>query len=254
MSARKTPRQTSIDPAELEKFAAMATEWWDPAGKFKPLHKLNPVRLQYIRDEACAHFKKTDTRTPLAGLNLVDIGCGGGLLCEPMTRLGAAVTGIDPGDENIAIARSHSEAQGLDIDYQAISAEELLETGKTYDIVLNMEVVEHVADVSSFINACARLVSPGGLLFSATLNRTLKSFAFAIVGAEYILQWLPRGTHQWDKFVTPAELSQSISDAGLEICNTQGIVFNPLDDQWHPSSDTDVNYMMLAQKPQTADP
>ena len=247
MSIANTSRKSTVDQAELEKFSLMAAEWWDPAGKFKPLHRLNPVRLRYIREKSCAHFDlDAEARQPLKGLSLVDIGCGGGLLCEPMTRLGASVTGIDPGDENIAIAQNHSSAQGLDIDYQAISAEELLKTGRTYDIVLNMEVVEHVADVPLFMNSCARLVSPSGLLFSATLNRTLKSFALAIVGAEYILRWVPRGTHQWEKFVTPDELGKAIFEGGLEVCDTQGVVFNPLSDQWHASSDTDVNYMMLA--------
>ncbi len=249
MTAARTPRKSTIDPAELDKFSSMAAEWWDPAGKFKPLHKLNPVRLRYIREKSCDHFGlDTEARQPLKNLSLVDIGCGGGLLCEPMTRLGASVTGIDPGHENIAIARNHSAAQDLDIDYQAISAEELLETGKTFDIVLNMEVVEHVADVPLFMSSCARLVSPGGLLFSATLNRTMKSFAFAIVGAEYVLRWLPRGTHQWEKFVTPDELGKAITDGGLKVCDTRGIAFNPLSDQWLASTDTDVNYMMLAKK------
>ena len=247
MSAANTSQHSSIDQNELDKFTAMAAEWWDPAGKFKPLHKFNPVRLRYIREKACDHFGlDADKRKPLESLSLLDIGCGGGLLCEPMARLGAQVTGIDPGGENIAIAQNHCSAQDLDIDYQAISAEELLLTGKTYDIVLNMEVVEHVSDVPLFLGNCARLVSPGGLLFSATLNRTLKSFAFAIVGAEYVLRWLPRGTHQWEKFVTPQEMSDAITAGGLEICNTQGVAFNPLSDQWHTSSDTDVNYMMLA--------
>jgi len=250
MSLATPSRQTTVDPAELDKFSSMATEWWDPAGKFKPLHKLNPVRLRYIREKSCNHFDlDADARQPLTGLSLVDIGCGGGLLCEPMTRLGASVTGIDPGRENIAIAKNHSSAQDLNIDYQAISAEELLETGRTFDIVLNMEVVEHVADVPLFMNSCAKLVSPGGVLFSATLNRTLKSFAFAIVGAEYVLRWLPRGTHQWEKFVTPDELGKAIADGGLEVCDTQGVAFNPLSDQWHVSTDTDVNYMVLAKKP-----
>jgi len=250
MPVARTPRQSTVDQAELDKFSAMATEWWDPAGKFKPLHKLNPVRLRYIREKACSHFGLDgEKRRPLEGLNLVDIGCGGGLLCEPMARLGAAVTGIDPGEQNIAIARTHSSGQDLNINYQTINAEELLETGSTYDIVLNMEVVEHVGDVPLFMRSCARLVSPGGVLFSATLNRTLKSFAFAIIGAEYVLKWLPRGTHNWEKFVTPAELSQAITDGGLEVCDTQGVTFNPLSDQWQPSGDTNVNYIMLAKKP-----
>jgi len=250
MSATGTSHPTSVDQAELDKFTAMAAEWWDPAGKFKPLHKFNPVRLRYIREKTCTHFGlDAELRRPLEGLSLVDIGCGGGLLCEPMARLGASVTGIDPGQENISVAKNHANPQGLDIDYQAISAEELLETGKTYDIVLNMEVVEHVADMALFMGSCAGLVNPGGLLFSATLNRTLKSFAFAIIGAEYVLRWLPRGTHQWEKFVTPAELGKAITGAGLELSHTQGVIFNPLSDKWQVSPDTDVNYMMLAQNP-----
>ncbi len=247
MPAATPPRHSSVDQAELDKFAAMAAEWWDPTGKFKPLHKFNPVRLRYIREKACDHFGlDAELRRPFEGLSLVDIGCGGGLLCEPMARLGASVTGIDPEYENIAIAQNHCSAQDMAIDYQVTSAEELLETGKTFDIVLNMEVVEHVADVPLFMSSCARLVSPGGLLFSATLNRTLKSFAFAIVGAEYVLRWLPRGTHNWEKFVTPDELSEAITKGGLQVCDTQGITFNPLSDQWLPSTDTNINYMMLA--------
>ncbi len=250
MSAQKTIKQSTIDQAELDKFSAMAAEWWDPSGKFKPLHKFNPVRLRYIRDKASAHFGLSpEQRQPFKNLSVLDIGCGGGLLCEPMARLGARVTGIDPAKTNTAIAAAHADGQNLGIDYQAISAEELLETGKTFDIVLNMEVVEHVADVSLFIASCSRLVAPGGLLFSATLNRTLKSFALAIVGAEYILRWVPRGTHQWDKFVTPDELKQAILENGLNIQNIQGVIYNPLQDQWQPSRDTDVNYMMLASKP-----
>lgn len=250
MPALDTPNPHSVDQAELEKFTAMAAEWWDPSGKFKPLHKFNPVRLHYIREKACTHFGLDESlRRPLENLSVVDIGCGGGLLCEPLTRLGASVTGIDPGEENIAIARTHAQAQELAIDYQATSAEALVASGKTYDIVLNMEVVEHVADVTLFMASCAKLVSPGGLLFSATLNRTLKSFALAIVGAEYILRWLPRGTHQWEKFVTPSELEHAICTGGLEICHTQGVIFNPLDDTWQPSSDTDVNYMMVSKHP-----
>lgn len=246
----KTANTTTIDPAELEKFTAMAAEWWDPTGKFKPLHKFNPVRLRYIREKICTHFNiDSDQRQPLKGLNLLDIGCGGGLLCEPMTRLGATVTGIDPGDTNITIASTHAEAQDLNIDYQAITAEDLLATGKTYDVVLSMEVVEHVSDVDLFMGSCSKLVKPGGLLFAATLNRTLKSFALAIVGAEYILRWLPKGTHQWDKFVTPDELKQAITQGGLTIEETQGVVFNPITDQWSPSTDTDVNYMVLAHRP-----
>lgn len=251
MPAARTKQKSTIDPAELDKFSAMAAEWWDPAGKFKPLHKFNPVRLRYIREKAVEHFGlDPQARRPLENLSLLDVGCGGGLLCEPMARLGAKVTGIDPASKNISIAQNHSQAQDLDIDYQSTTAEDLLKTGKTFDIVLNMEVVEHVADVPLFMNSCTQLVSPGGLLFSATLNRTLKSFAFAIVAAEYVLRWLPHGTHQWEKFVTPAELSQAIINGKLEICDTQGVTFNPLTDKWQASTDINVNYMMLAKKSQ----
>lgn len=251
MPSTKVQDRSTVDQTELDKFTAMADEWWDPTGKFKPLHKFNPIRLGYIREQVCAHFNiDPKQRHPFKNLDLLDIGCGGGLLCEPMTRLGATVTGIDPGTTNISIARTHSEAQGLEIDYQAITAEQLLETDKKYDVVLCMEVVEHVADVALFMESCSKLVKPGGLLFAATLNRTLKSFVLAIVGAEYVLRWLPKGTHQWDKFVTPEELKQAIINGGLEINETQGVTFNPITDQWKQSTDTDVNYMVLAHSPE----
>jgi 2-polyprenyl-6-hydroxyphenyl methylase/3-demethylubiquinone-9 3-methyltransferase len=243
---------TSIDPEEVARFSAQAAEWWDPHGKFRPLHKLNPLRLTFIRDEVCAHFAR-DPRSAnsFSGLRLLDIGCGGGLLCEPVANLGAEVVGVDPSRNNIETARTHARAQGLAIDYRCAGAEEIAEAGENFDIVLNMEVVEHVADVGVFLDACGRLVRPGGLMFMATLNRTLKAFALAIVGAEYILRWLPRGTHRWDKFVTPEELEKALGHAGLSARKPVGVVYNPLADAWLQSTDTDVNYMLVAEKPRS---
>jgi len=242
-------KTSTVDAAEIEKFSAMAAEWWDPAGKFKPLHKFNPVRLGYIRDHLCRHFG-LDARSPrpLEGKRLLDIGCGGGLLAEPMTRLGAQVVGADASENNIKTASVHAAQQGLEIDYRCTSAEALAEAGETFDIVLNMEVIEHVADVGLFVDASAAMVRPGGVMFVATLNRTLKAFALAIVGAEYVLGWLPRGTHQWDKFITVAELRQHLTASGLEVSDISGVVYNPLADEWRLSRDTDVNYMVLAER------
>ncbi|MCB1437529.1 MAG: bifunctional 2-polyprenyl-6-hydroxyphenol methylase/3-demethylubiquinol 3-O-methyltransferase UbiG [Rhodobiaceae bacterium] len=253
-SKSKTPESAdtaaSVDPREVANFSAMAAEWWDPAGKFRPLHKLNPVRLGYIRDQAASHFSRDPNRPGLLkDLRLLDIGCGGGLLCEPMANLGASVTGADPSRRNIETARVHAREQGLEIDYRDTTAEALAGAGETFDIVLNMEVVEHVADVDRFIATCAALVRPGGLMFLATLNRTLKSFALAIVGAEYVLRWLPRGTHQWDRFVTPDELARALAAGGMTPQAPVGVAYNPLADSWRQSSDADVNYMMLAKKP-----
>lgn len=242
----------SIDPDEVARFSAQAAEWWDPRGKFRPLHKLNPVRLTFIRDTVCAHFGRDPRRTDsFSGLRLVDIGCGGGLLCEPMAHLGAEVVGVDPSRNNVETARAHAREQGLAIDYRCAGAEALAEAGERFDVVLNMEVVEHVADVGLFLDACAKLVRPGGLMFVATLNRTLKAFALAIVGAEYILRWLPRGTHSWDKFVTPEELEKALRAACLRARRPVGVIYNPLADEWVQSSDTDVNYMLVAEKPKT---
>jgi 2-polyprenyl-6-hydroxyphenyl methylase/3-demethylubiquinone-9 3-methyltransferase len=250
--AASLPRGT-VDPEELEKFERMASEWWDASGKFKPLHKFNPVRLGYIRDHAAKHFgRDAKAGTPLAGLKLLDVGCGGGLLCEPMTRLGANVVGVDPAPANIEVARLHAEKSGLAIDYRATTAEALAATGETFDIVLAMEVVEHVADRDAFIGACAELLKPGGLLFAATINRTLKAFALAIVGAEYVLRWLPRGTHDYDKLVRPAELESSMQAAGLAVTDRTGVAYNPLRDRWALATDMDVNYMLLAEKPLVA--
>jgi len=239
----------SIDPAEVAKFSALAAQWWDPAGKFAPLHKFNPVRLGFIRTEAAGHFGR-DSRAlrPFEGLSLLDIGCGGGLLSEPMARLGFAVTGADASDKNIGTARAHALQSGLSIDYRAAGAESLVAEGQSFDVVLNMEVVEHVADVAAYLAACAALVKPGGLTFVATLNKTLKSLALAKIGAEYVLNWLPRGTHDWNRFIAPADLQRSLEESGLTILKVQGVSFDPLNWDWKLSSDVDVNYMILAKR------
>jgi len=239
-------RHASVDPREVERFARMAARWWDPRGPMAPLHKLNPVRLAYIRDETAEHFKRDASKLGcLKGLRILDIGCGAGLLTEPLARLGAEMTGIDPAEENIAAARAHAVDSGVTVDYRDTTAEELAANGEQFDAVLAMEVVEHVNDVPSFVATCASMVKPGGLFFAATLNRTLKSFALAIVGAEYVLRWLPRGTHQWNKFVTPEELESAIEDAGLDVIGERGVIYNPLADRWQLSSDMDVNYMLV---------
>lgn len=243
--ASKPKPAPSVDAGELEKFRALAEEWWDPEGKFRPLHKFNPVRLEYIRDEACAHFRRDRASlTPLSGLSVLDVGCGGGLLCEPLARLGASVTGVDAVARNIEIARTHAETAGVDVHYQAATVEELVAEKRQFDIVLNMEVVEHVADVNAFLAACSAVVADGGLMFFATLNRTAKAFGLAIVGAEYVLGWLPRGTHDWRKFVRPSELTRALAAAGIEVSDLTGVTFNPLTGQWSLNRrDLDVNYM-----------
>ena len=242
-------RAASIDTAEVERFDRLAADWWDVRGPMAALHKFNPVRLAYIRDQAAARFardpKKLDS---LKGLRILDIGCGGGILSEPLARLGASVVGADPAEKNIAIARAHAEASGVDVDYRATTAEALAEAGEKFDIVLAMEVVEHVVDVKEFVSVCASMVKPGGLMIAATLNRTLKSFALAIVGAEYVLRWLPRGTHQWDKFVTPQELERAFESAGLDVTGERGVIYNLLADRWQLSSDMDVNYMLVGER------
>jgi 2-polyprenyl-6-hydroxyphenyl methylase/3-demethylubiquinone-9 3-methyltransferase len=244
-----TKTNTTIDPAEIAKFSAMADEWWDPRGKFKPLHKFNPVRLAYIRDWALRHFSRSETvRHPLEGLSVLDIGCGGGLLTEPLTRLGASVTGIDIGERNISIARLHAERSGLAIAYRDMTAEQLVAEGAGFDIVLNMEVVEHVDNVPLYMRSCAELVAPGGLLFSATINRTARALAFAKFGAEYVLRWLPRGTHDWNRFLTPDELRVLIARNGLRLVDETGVVFHPLADEWRRSGDMGINYMLLAER------
>ncbi|GAA0536383.1 2-polyprenyl-6-hydroxyphenyl methylase/3-demethylubiquinone-9 3-methyltransferase [Rhizomicrobium palustre] len=241
------PARPSVDPAEIAKFSAMAAEWWDPTGKFAPLHKFNPVRLSFIRDTAAAHFGKSGL-VPFEGLRLLDIGCGGGLLSEPMTRLGFAVTAVDASVKNIKTAMTHATAQGLSIDYRHGSAESLVESGEQFDVVLNMEVVEHVADLSLYLAACAKLVKPGGIMFVATLNKTLKSLALAKIGAEYILRWLPPGTHDWSRFIEPKTLKALLTENGLSVTTTQGVSFDPLNWSWRLSSDTDVNYMVVAEQ------
>ena len=237
----------SVDASEVAKFSAMAAEWWDPNGKFAPLHKFNPVRLQFIRDTAATHFGKSGLK-PFAGMTLLDIGCGGGLLCEPMARLGFAVTGVDPSEKNIGTARAHAEAAGIAVTYRAAAAETLEAEGALFDVVLNMEVVEHVADLRAYLKACAKLVRPGGLMFVATLNKTLKSLALAKIGAEYVLRWLPPGTHDWNKFIGPDELRRMLEESGLNPLKTQGVAFDPLRWDWQLSPDVDVNYMVVASR------
>jgi 2-polyprenyl-6-hydroxyphenyl methylase / 3-demethylubiquinone-9 3-methyltransferase len=240
---------TTVNPDEIAKFARMADAWWDPEGDFKPLHRFNPVRLAYIRDWALKQFKRSsDARQPLEGLTVLDIGCGGGLLCEPLTRLGASVTGIDAGEKNVAVAKLHAERMELAIDYRAMTSEALAAEGRTFDIVLNMEVVEHVDNVPLYIKSCANLVAPGGLLFSATINRTLRARALAVFAAENILRWLPRGTHDWNKFLTPDELKALISRNGLKLIDETGVVFHPLASEWRKSRDMGINYMLLAER------
>jgi 2-polyprenyl-6-hydroxyphenyl methylase/3-demethylubiquinone-9 3-methyltransferase len=240
---------SSIDAAEVAKFSAIAAEWWDPTGKFAPLHKFNPVRLGFIRAEAAAHFGgNAKSLRPFEGLTLLDIGCGGGLLSEPMARLGFAVTGADASERNIGTARAHAAQSGLAIDYRAATAEVLLAEGRSFDVVLNMEVVEHVADVGGYLNACTGLVKPGGLTFVATLNKTLKSLALAKIGAEYVLNWLPRGTHDWNRFLPPTELRAMLEESGLTILKQQGVSFDPLAWDWRLSNDVDVNYMLVARR------
>jgi len=242
------PRDRTVDEAETAKFAAMAEEWWDPDGKFRPLHKFNPVRLEFLRDRICQRFGRDAMGDrPLAGLGIADIGCGGGLLSEPLARLGATVTGIDAVEKNVRIAASHAETMGLSIDYRCDTVEEMAARGEAFDVVLNMEVVEHVADLGLFLAASCSLVKPGGMMVLATLNRTLKAFALAIVGAEYVLGWLPRGTHAWNKFVRPSELAAPLRRAGLEVTELAGMAYNPLRDRWAVAPrDLDVNYMAVA--------
>ena len=242
-------RRSSVDESEVERFSRYGADWWDPRGPMAALHKFNPVRLGYIRDKAAERFgrdpKKLDC---LKGLRMLDIGCGGGILSEPLARLGALMVGADPSAENIAVAGAHAQENSVAVDYRATTAEELAAQGELFDVVLAMEVVEHVVDVKAFVATCASMVKPGGLMIAATLNRTLKSFALAIVGAEYVLRWLPRGTHQWDKFVTPDELELAFERGGLRVTGERGVVYNPFADRWQLSSDMDVNYMLVAER------
>ncbi|WP_299819003.1 bifunctional 2-polyprenyl-6-hydroxyphenol methylase/3-demethylubiquinol 3-O-methyltransferase UbiG [uncultured Roseibium sp.] len=249
MTDKARENSGTIDTEEVARFSAMAEEWWDPAGKFKPLHKFNPVRLAYIKQEVCRRFDRDPKASDaFKGLRFLDIGCGGGLLCEPMARLGAEVVGADPSQTNIEIAKLHMRSSGLDIDYRTETAEALAAAGESFDVVLNMEVVEHVADVPLFLEATGSMVRPGGLMFVATINRTLKAYALAIVGAEVVLRWLPRGTHTYEKLVKPEEIETPLGQAGLKIIDRSGVSYNPLTDSWARSRDMDVNYMLLAEK------
>ena len=243
--------QSTVDPAEIAKFEAMAAEWWDPHGKFKPLHMLNPCRLDYIVAQIAGQFDRDlSAPSPFAGLRLLDIGCGGGLLCEPMARLGAEVVGADAAEGNLHVARIHADQSGLTIDYRHTTAEALAEAGERFDAVLNMEVIEHVADPAAYLAACRRLLKPGGLHICSTINRNPKSFATAIVGAELVMRWLPRGTHDWSKFITPDELYALLREAGLQPVDRKGFVFNPLSWQWRLSDrDLSVNYVTASTAP-----
>ena len=245
--------QTTIDPSEIAKFEAMASEWWDPAGKFKPLHMLNPCRLDYIIAQVSAEFMRDPkTPEPFKGLRILDIGCGGGLLCEPMARLGAEVMGADAAERNIPVARLHAEQMGLDVDYRHTSAEALAEAGEQFDVILNMEVVEHVADPQTYLNACHALLKPGGLMICSTINRNPKSYMVAIIGAEHVMRWLPKGTHEWSKFITPDELFTYLETAGLTPVDRKGFVFNPLQWSWSISDrDLSVNYVTASTRPAT---
>ncbi|MEE8189024.1 MAG: bifunctional 2-polyprenyl-6-hydroxyphenol methylase/3-demethylubiquinol 3-O-methyltransferase UbiG [Kiloniellales bacterium] len=237
----------SVDPKEVAKLSALMEDWWNPAGRFQPLHRLNPVRLGFIRDRAAARFGRDATaERPLEGLSVLDIGCGGGLLGEPLARLGAQVTGIDASEVNVGVAALHAKDGGLTIDYRHTSAEELAEAGASYDLVLNMEVVEHVADVAAFLEAAAALVAPGGAMALSTLNRTPKAFLLGIVGAEYLLRWLPRGTHDWRKFLRPSEVAGLLRPRGLDVAEITGVSYNPLAAAWRLSDDVEVNYMLFA--------
>ncbi len=253
MTAAAAPDQLStpsIDQDEIDKFSRMAGEWWDPKSKFAPLHKFNPARLAHIRETLCVHFGRSGA-TPLEGLKLLDIGCGGGLVAEPMARLGADVTAVDAGEANIKTAMVHAEEAGLTIDYRHGTAEQLLEAeGEAqFDVVLNLEVVEHVADPEAFLIDCAKLVKPGGMMIVGTINRTARAFATAIFGAEYVLGWLPKGTHRFDKLVKPSEVESALTRAGMAPAGAVGVSYNPLKDRFYISGDTGVNYLLSAEKP-----
>ncbi|MHA1559468.1 MAG: bifunctional 2-polyprenyl-6-hydroxyphenol methylase/3-demethylubiquinol 3-O-methyltransferase UbiG [Alphaproteobacteria bacterium] len=246
-----TERASTVDEAEVSRFTAMAGEWWDPKGKFRPLHQINPLRLTFIRDEICRRFGRSPKSTQtMAGLRILDIGCGGGLLSEPLARLGGDVIGADASATNIEVAKLHADQSGLAIDYRATTAEALAASGEHFDVVLALEIVEHVPDMPAFVEICAGMLRPGGVMVVSTINRTAKAFALAIVGAEYILRWLPRGTHQWQKFVTPSELRAAYAKAELTPGKSAGMIFNPLQGQWKLSdTDIDVNYLLAADRP-----
>ncbi len=233
---------TSVNKKEIDKFSKMANEWWDPEGKFKPLHKFNPTRIKYIKENIINNFKLKNKLRPLSGINILDIGCGGGLLSEPMSRMGANVTGIDASDKNIKIAKLHSKKNKLKINYLCSSPEKLKIT-KKFDVILNMEIVEHVEDIDFFLKSCSKLLKKNGLMFVATINKTLKSYIFAIVGAEYVLRWLPIGTHEWEKFVKPEDLKKILMKYDLSLNKIEGMNFNIIKDEWSISRDSSVNYI-----------
>ena len=241
---------STIDDAEVARFSAIAAEWWSPTGKFRPLHKFNPVRLAYIKEQVCQHFNLDPSKPkPFEGLRILDIGCGGGLLCEPMSRLGAQIIGADASETNIEVAKIHAEQTGVTVDYRATTSEALAAAGEKFDIILNMEVVEHVADVDLFMTSCCEMVKPGGLMFMATINRTAKARMLAIFMAEQVLRWLPVGTHEFEKLVKPEELEEAFAKGGMSLLDESGVTYNPVLDRWSKSKDMDVNYMMLATKP-----
>ena len=243
------PTGPSIDRDEVARFDRLAATWWDETGPMRVLHRFNPVRLTYIRDTVCRHLGRDPLApSPLAGLSLVDVGCGGGVLSEPLARLGAEVTGLDPAVTNVKIAQAHADEAGVPVRYRAETIEDVVSAGERFDVVCAMEVVEHVTDMPAFVRTACTAVKPGGLLFAATINRTMRSFALAIVGAEYVLGWLPKGTHDWNKFVTPDELQDAVEGGGLTVTETTGVVFNPLTNRWSAARDTAVNYMIAAER------
>ncbi len=245
-----TTAGNTVDPTEIAKFSAMADEWWDHAGPFRPLHQMNPCRLAYVRDQVCAEMGRDPaTMRALTGLRMLDVGCGGGLACEPLARMGADVTGVDAAAENVAVARVHAEEAGLKIDYRETTAEALVEAGEQFDAVLALEVIEHVADPQSFLDALGQLVRPGGLIILSTLNRTAQSYAVAILGAEYVLGWLPRGTHEWSRFLTPNQLDEHLVRAGVEPVDRRGMRFDLLGGEWALSADLSINYLATAVRP-----
>ncbi len=240
-------RPSTVDPNEVDQFDALADRWWDPTGPFRPLHRLTPARLTYVRDRIATHFGlETGRNEPFSGLRGVDIGCGGGLASEPLTRLGMAMTGVDAGANNIGAAQAHAKGQGLVIDYRCTTAEDVAANGERFDVVLALEIIEHVADRGAFVRACCELATPGGLIILSTLNRTAKAFGLAIVGAEYVLRWLPRGSHDWRKFVRPSELARDLRTAGAKPTDTKGLVFDIVANEWRLAGDLDVNYFMTA--------
>ncbi len=245
----ETLDSVTVDAGEIGKFDRMAATWWDPEGEAKPLHRMNPVRLDYIRDHISMQFDRDPQAIrSLDGLTVLDVGCGGGLLCEPMARLGASVTGVDASTEAIVVARDHARLHGLDIAYRADSADRLVQENAQFDVVLAMEIVEHVADIPAFLSDIAAMVKPGGLVFLSTLNRTAKSYALAIGAAEYLFRWLPRGTHDWNRFPTPVELETALEEAGLKVVDDTGFSYAALRDTWSRSKDLSVNYAMVAEK------